>query len=197
MMNHPVVSVAVTLAILFAFGYYLKLDMADMTGLARGHAKQGMSALADQLGYSLLDVEAESKQRGLEKNFGRYKIEVDCDGSQIEVDFNKELGLFLFSMPDRVFDQNKFQGVSFSQEKLNKLFRVRAVSNRKAEKIAAIESALFPLGEQFLSRKVKYIYIENEYLRIGFEHNNYLPVSLIENAIPVVEQVAKQLVQVK
>ena len=61
-MNHPFASVIVTAVILVLFGYFNKLDMADLTGFARSNAKEGMLSLADQLGYEYVAARTDAQQ---------------------------------------------------------------------------------------------------------------------------------------
>ncbi|MCG8671483.1 MAG: hypothetical protein MI867_18910 [Pseudomonadales bacterium] len=196
-MNHPFMSVLVTAVILILFGYFNKLDMADLTGFARTNAKEGMLPLADKLGYEYVAARAETQQAGLKKRFGRYIVEVNPEASQIEVEFSRPLGIHLSSLPDSDFDAERFVAVEFTQKSLNDLFKVRALHEKGAITEASLETVIVSLADKFLSRKVKYIYLENEYLRVGYEYRNYLPVSVIEDALPTIEQTAEGLLALK
>lgn len=186
-----------TIALIVVVGYFIRLDMSDITGMARKAARQGMGPLAESLKYQRIEPRTAQQQGGLEKQYSGFQIRVDGDLSRIQVEFRKNTGLRLSSLSQNDFDEGKLAAVQFSDQGLNRFFPLRAAGDRWQQQLTALESLLQPLTKQFDARGVKFVYIRDEYLRIGFHHRNYLPVSVIENAIPVLETFAREFVKLQ
>lgn len=187
----------VTIVFFIGLAYVIKLDMADMTGLSRKAAAQKMKPLAETLGYSLIAARTPHQQGGIEKSFGSFSIMVSGDRSRIEVEFKRPLGLLLSSLKKNDFSHGEFQPLQFTNKHLNGFFHLKASKSMPNSVKDQLEQALLPLSEKFDNRKVEYLYIKDEYLRLGFAHRNYLPVSVIEEAVPILEDVAGALLAVQ
>lgn len=183
----------VTLIILVAVGYYLKLDMADMTGMCRERAAKNTHRIAEELGFAITSKRSSKRQDVMEKRYGQFQIMVDGDHARIEVDFNRPLGFKVSSLSNDDMDAGKLQAFKFSNRTLNRFFVLKVASQKTLENLPNIEQALLPLVEQFQGRSLKYLYIEEEYLRIGFSYRSYLPEKVIKQSLPVVEKTAQAL----
>ena len=184
-----------TIVLLLVIGYLIRIDMADITGIARAKARSAMPALAQQLGYQLIEPRTEQKQGGLEKNFGRYQISVNGDMSRIQVAFSKSTGLRISSLEKNDFSSGELQQLQFANSSLQRFFKLR--SARANHDSAVLDESLAPLAEQFDSRAIKYVYIKDEYLRIGFQYRGYLPASAIRDSLPVLEGVAAKIAAIR
>lgn len=183
-----------TIALLFIVGYVIRLDMSDMTGWARKSARAGMEELAAALNYQRIAPRTDLKQGGLEKQFPGFRIHVDGDMSRIQVEFSRNTGLRLSSLQQNDFDIGELTVLAFGNTRLNAFFSLRAGSAHWQQQSEALEALLLPLTDQFRGRAVKYLYLKDEYLRVGFYHRNYLPLDLIKASLPVLESFAEQLV---
>lgn len=197
MMNDPLVSGLITIVVILVAGYFAKLDMADITGLARRAAINATPPLAQELGYELIPARTPDKQGGLKKDFGRYEIKVEGNASRIQVDFKKDMGLVLSTLANNDFGLGKTDPIEFSNSELNKFFKLRGAKAQLQQKQQAIEAALAPLQQQFANRKLKFLYLKDEYLRITFAYRHYLPADTLKSALPAVEQAANALVALK
>lgn len=197
MMDHPVVSGLMGLALFAVIGYFAKLDLADMTGLAKKSAKKNMQPLANELGYELIAPRTPDQQGGLAKKASGYRIRVDADKSRIQIEFNKNLRMRLSSLTKNDFDNAGLKHLEFSEGALNGFFPLRAAAEKMQARSADLETALIPLVDRFDSRKVAFLYVKDEYLRVGFNYRNYLPTDYLKELLPVLEQAAKQLVALK
>ena len=184
-----------TIVLLVIIGYFIRIDLADVTGMARENARKKMPSLADQLGYQIIASRTAQKQGGLEKNFGRYAVRVDGDKSRIQVEFKKSTGLRLSTLSQNDFDLGKLSPLSFANPELKRFFKMSGA--RDGLNRDALESALLPLVAGFDNRTLRYLYVKDEYLRVGFQHRGYIPASKIQESLSVLEQVAEKLVAVK
>ena len=184
-----------TIALLVVVGYFIRLDMADITGLARKAARDAMAPLAQSLNYERIPPRTPQQQGELEKQYPGFSVRVDGDLSRIQVEFGRNTGLRLSSLNQNDFDQGRLAPVQFTEARLNRFFPLRAADERWQQDMESLQNLLLPLAEEFNSRGVKFLYLRDEYLRIGFHHRNYLPVSVIESAVPVLETFARELVK--
>lgn len=197
MLDHPLISGLITLAFLLVIGYITKLDMADITGLAKKAAKKGMQGVATQLDYQLIAPRTPDQQGGLQKTVQGIEIRVDADKSRIQIEFKRPLGMRLSSLSQNDFDLGGLQAVNFSLAALNDFFPLRALQPALHKQQNTVELLLLPLVEAFDNRQTKHLYIKDEYLRLAFAHRNYLPPELLIKALPILENAAKELAAMK
>lgn len=193
-MTESVVTGLLTMALIVVVGYCIRLDMSDITGMARKAARSGMAELTTTLGYQQILPRTDQKQGGLEKQFPGFRIQVEGDMSRIQVEFNKSTALRFSSLRQNDFDGGDWAVLNFTAASLNAFFPLRCGTERWQQNAAALEALLLPLAQHFDVRAVKYLYIKDEYLRIGFYHRNYLPLNVIKESLPVLETFAKQFV---
>ncbi|MDX1692256.1 MAG: hypothetical protein R3208_00750 [Ketobacteraceae bacterium] len=185
------------LAVGLAVGYFIRLDMADVTGLSRKAAKDGMKALADELNYELEAPRTPQQQGGLKKDLPGFSITVDTLLSRIQVTFDETTDLRLSSLSKNHIGADDLAPLDFSSSRLNRFFPLRAAGTSWNENRDELEALLLPLVEAFDSRQVDYLYVKDQYLRIGFYHRNYLPLSVLHGALPVLETFGKGLVNLQ
>ncbi|PIE41155.1 MAG: hypothetical protein CSA49_04805 [Gammaproteobacteria bacterium] len=185
--------IIITLIIVAAVAYYLKLDLADVTSRAGETAAKNTKALANQLGYTITSPRSASRQDAMTKQYKGYQITIDGDHSQIEIDFQRSLGLRLFSSENQFGEVPKLHVFNFSNSKLDKFFVYKVANKKMLNQQKALQEALLPLIDHFDNRRLKYLYIKDEYLRIGFAYRNYLPIDFIRQSLPPVEQAAEAL----
>ena len=196
-MTEAITTGILTLAVLAVVGYLIRLDMADMTGLARKAASEKMQALASELNYQRIAPRTSLKQGGLEKRFPGFTLEVDADKSRMQLAFDRNSGLRLSSLDKNDFDEGGLQPLNFPGSRVNDFFPLRAAAARWQDQEQSLESLLQPLVEQFDTRAVKYLYMKDEYLRIGFHYRHYLPVNVIRESVPALQTFGEQFVNIQ
>ncbi len=188
----------VVVIIVVTFYYvYIKIDLADVTGLARKSVAKHNRAFAKELGYKIVSQRAYGNQEAMSKKYNGYDITVDGFNSQIEVDFHSSFGMRLFSTKNQLGDQEKLSAFKFNNSKLNRFFVYKVATEKAKNNMEAIESVLLPLIKSLDNRRLKYLYIKDEYLRIGFAYRNYLPLKFIRNTLPIVQKAAEELKAIK
>jgi len=191
-MNGNVIgAIAIIVGFLFLF-YVNKWDLVDMTGLAKKSAAQGMPSLAESMSMTLEPGRTDIRQGELFRKTKHYELTVLPDLNRISVTFNQQLGIYLLDKKDprKANRPKNLNTVDFAAPTLNKVFLEHLATNEKsAERLTAnpdVEQSLIAFFDSWGGRKLSSFSLRNDTLHVVFEYRGYLPLSLIQNATPLI-----------
>ena len=191
-MNENVIG-AIAIIVCFLFLFYVnKWDLVDMTGLAKKSAVQGMPSLAESMSMTLEPGRTEIRQGELFRKTKHYELTVLPDLNRISVTFNQQLGIYLLDKKDprKANRPKNLNTVDFTALALNKTFLEHLATNEKsAERLTAnpdVEQSLITFFDSWGGRKLSSFSLRNDTLHVVFEYRGYLPLSLIQNATPLI-----------
>jgi len=191
-MNGNVIgAIAIIVGFLFLF-YVNKWDLVDMTGLAKKSAVQGMPSLAESMSMTLEPGRTDIRQGELFRKTKHYELTVLPDLNRISVTFNQQLGIYLLDKKDprKANRPKNLNTVDFAAPTLNKVFLEHLATNEKsAERLTAnpdVEQSLIAFFDSWGGRKLSSFSLRNDTLHVVFEYRGYLPLSLIQNATPLI-----------
>lgn len=191
-MNENVIgTIAIIVGLLFLF-YINKWDLVDMTGLAKKGAIEGMPSLAESMSMTLEPGRTDMRQGELVRRTKHYELTILPDLNRISVSFNQQLGIYLLDKKDpRKANRPKdLDTVNFSTPSLNKIFLEHLATNEmSAKRLTAnpdVEQTLLAFFDRWDGRKLSSFSLRGDTLHVVFEYRGYLPLSLIQNATPLI-----------
>jgi len=187
--------IAIIVGFLFLF-YINKWDLVDMTGLAKKSAVKGMPALAESMSMTLEPGRTDIRQGELFRKTKHYELTVLPDLNRISVSFNQQLGIYLLDKKDprKANRPQNLTSVDFTETSLNKVFLEHLATNKKsANRLTAnpaVEQSLVAFFGAWEGRKLSSFSLRDDTLHVVFEYRGYLPLSLIQNATPLIANFA-------
>ncbi len=186
---------AIIVGFLFLF-YINKWDLVDMTGIAKKSAVNGMPSLAETMSMTLEPGRTDLRQGELFRKTKYYELTVLPDLSRISVSFNQQLGIYLLDKKDlrKANRPKNLQSVDFTTPSLNTIFLEHLATNEKsAKRLTAnpdVEQSLVLFFDTWGGRKLSSFSLRNDTLHVVFEYRGYLPLSLIQEATPLIANFA-------
>ena len=167
-----------------------------MTGLAKKSAVEGMPALAESMSMVLESGRTDIRQGELFRKTKHYELTVLPDLNRISVSFNQQLGIYLLDKKDprKVDRPQNLISVDFVAPSLNKIFLEHlAINEKSANRLTVnpdVEQTLIAFFDAWGGRKLSSFSLRNDTLHVVFEYRGYLPLSLIQNATPLIANFA-------
>jgi len=184
-------AIAIIVGFLFLF-YINKWDLVDMTGLAKKSAVNGMPSLAESMSMTLEPGRTDIRQGELVRKTKQYELTILPDLNRISVSFNQQLGIYLLDKKDprKANRPKNLNGVDFAAPSLNKIFLEHLATNERSAKRLTdnpdVEQALLAFFDSWGGRKLSSFSLRDDTLHVVFEYRGYLPLSLIQDATPLI-----------